>query len=454
MKNLITKLFERLGIKSARTKNISKHVLLSFFYKGGSILSSFLLVPLTINYLDKENYGIWLTLSSFIAWFSFFDIGLGHGLRNKFAEAKANDNLSLAKGYVSTAYFSIGLVALSAFVIFLFLNFFVDWTRVFNTNNNLYYDLRLLMPIVFGFFCLQLVVKLITTIYLADQKHSIQGKIGFISSFSTLVIVWFLTQTTKSSLLLFGVIFSALPVLILLLLNLFSFSKTYSKFRPSLSFFKKVYFKDIFGLGVRFFIAQISVIVLFSTDNIIISKLFSPVEVVPYNIAFKYTGVAQMLFIILLTPYWSSITEAYTKKDFLWVKNSMKNLSKLSLGFIFMIIVMVIVSPFVYKIWIGDSVLIPLNLTIMMAIYFSITVAYQPYNYFLNGVGKIKIQSILHFIITLINIPLSIFLAIKIDLGIYGIIAATIICVTLFLIFSPLQYYKIINNKAVGIWNK
>ena len=60
--------------------------------------------------------------------------------------------------------------------------------------------------------------------------------------------------------------------------------------------------------------------VLFSTDNFIISKLFGPEEVVPYNIAFKYFSIITMVYSILLTPYWSSFTEAYTKNDFVWIK--------------------------------------------------------------------------------------------------------------------------------------
>src|SRR5690554_5946959 len=171
---------------SQRTKNIIKHVFASFIYKVGSVVANFLLVPLMINYLDVENYGVWLTLSSFIAWFSFFDVGLGNGLRNKFAEAKAKGDLTLAKGYVSTAYFTIGAVCLGLFVLFFGVNFFIDWTSVFNTSKGLQHDLSILMPIVFGFFCLQLVVKLITTIYIADQQHSTQGKITFITNTTSL----------------------------------------------------------------------------------------------------------------------------------------------------------------------------------------------------------------------------------------------------------------------------
>jgi len=72
--------------------------------KGISIGISLLLVPLTLNYLDKEGYGLWLTLSSIVSWFSLFDIGLGNGFRNKFAEATAVKNDDLAKTYVSTTF--------------------------------------------------------------------------------------------------------------------------------------------------------------------------------------------------------------------------------------------------------------------------------------------------------------------------------------------------------------
>lgn len=451
--NFIQKNLIRVGIKSGRTKNISKHVMLSFLYKGGNILASFLLVPLTINFLDTENYGIWLTLSSFIAWFSFFDIGLGHGLRNKLAEAKANNNFQSAKGYISTAYFTIGLVAFVAFVIFISINYFVDWTSVFNTKDNLFNDLKLLMPIVFGFFCLQLVVKLISSIYLADQKHSIQGQISFITSFCSLGIIWLLTQTTKSSLLLFGVVFSGLPVIILTLLNILSFSKTYKLIKPSLLYFKKEYLKDIFGLGFSFFVIQISGIILFSTDNFIISKLFTPEEVVPYNIAFKYMSISQMLFTIILTPYWSSITEAYTKKDFIWIKTSMKNLNKFSIAFVLLIIFMVIVSPFSYNLWIGDSVIIPMGLTKAMACYFILTIIYNPYTFFINGTGKVKLQMYSILFTAILNIPLSIFIVNHSSLGVSGVIIATIICILPHTILCPIQYWKIINNKAIGIWN-
>lgn len=454
MKEFLNRIQANLGIHSARTKNISKHVLLSIVYRGGSILASFLLVPLTIKFLDTENYGVWLTLTSFIAWFSFFDIGLGNGLRNKFAEAKTLGNDELAKGYVSTAYFSIGLVC-AAFLIFsLVISYYIDWTKVFNTSKALETQLRLLMPIVFGLFSLQLIVKLITSIYTADQNHSIQGKINFMTSFGSLIAIWLLTQFSDSSLLLFGTVFSLLPVVVLALLTFYAFSKRFYKYIPSRHYWKREYFKDIFGLGATFFVIQLSGIVLFSTDNFIITQLFSPEEVVPYNIAFKYMSISLMIFTMLLTPYWSSITEAYVKGELDWIKKSIKNLAKFSYATLFLILIMVLIAPFIYSAWIGDMVSIPFILTASMALYFMLTVLYSPFTSFINGIGKVRLQMYTLICTALLNIPLSIILVKYTFLGVEGVILATIICILPHVIICPIQYSKLINNRAHGIWNK
>ena len=434
--------------------NITNHVLISFVFKGGSILANFLLVPLTMTYLDTENYGIWLTLSSFIAWFSFFDIGLGNGLRNKFAEAKAKGDMTSARGYVSSAYFTIGSVSLCLILLFFTFNLFIDWTKVFNVSSKLQKDLSILMPIVFGFFGLQLVVKLVSTIYTADQHHSIEGKINFIIQAGSLLLIWIMAKTSESSLLIFGIIFSAFPVLILVIISFFAFNNRYKDFKPNINFWKKEYLKDIFGLGMKFFIIQIAGVILFSTDNIIITQLYGPKEVVPYNIAYKYFSVVNMGLSLVLTPYWSSVTEAYTKKDFVWIKKSMRNLLRISFSSNVVILFLVITSTFFYKLWIGNKVSIPLSLTIYMAIYFSLTNFYAPFTYFINGTGKVKIQMYSILFTSILNIPLAIFLAKNLGMGVSGVIVSTILCLVPHVIISPIQYSKIIKNKAYGIWSK
>ncbi|MUP44558.1 MATE family efflux transporter [Gramella sp. BOM4] len=454
MRDMVFQIYNRIGIKSERSKNIVNHIGWSLFYRIGSMASNLLMVPLAISYLDSENYGVWLTLSSFIGWFSFLDVGLGNGLRNKFAEAKARDDFEKAQAYVSTAYGTIGCVSLIAIIFFLGINQFIEWTQVFNTRPSLQGELSVLLPIIITFFCVQLIVKLVTSIYQADQNHSIQGKIQFFVQFLSVIAIWILTFLERSSLLIFGVIYSALPVVLLTCLNFFAFKKRFKKYKPNISLWKKQYFNEITGLGFSFFIIQISGIILFSTDNYIITKLFGPAQVVPYSIAFKYFGLAYMVVGTILTPYWSSVTLAYAKQELTWIKKSMKNLMRIVGLAIIGVFIMLVLSDTAYKIWIGDLVNIPGSLSICMAFYFIITIFYSLYNNFLNGLGKIKIQMYTVLITSIINIPLSIFLARELELGVKGVILSTIICVLPQAILSPIQYWKIISGKASGVWNK
>ena len=117
-----------------RSEKVKAHVLYSFLIKGGSALVSFIMVPLLYDILDKERYGIWLTLSTMFMWFSHFDIGLGNGLRNKLTEALANKKYVLAKIYVSTSYFILSVIFILLDLIFLFINKYFNWNKILNTS--------------------------------------------------------------------------------------------------------------------------------------------------------------------------------------------------------------------------------------------------------------------------------------------------------------------------------
>ena len=95
-----------------RSVKAKKNIIASFFIRGVSIAISLIIVPLTINYVNPSRYGIWLTLSAIVGWFSFFNIGLTQGLRNKFAEAKAKGEDDLAQIYVSTTYAILAIIFL------------------------------------------------------------------------------------------------------------------------------------------------------------------------------------------------------------------------------------------------------------------------------------------------------------------------------------------------------
>ena len=435
-----------------RSVNIKKNIIGLFIIRGGSIAISFILVPLTIRYVNPTQYGIWLTLSSIVAWFSFFDIGFGNGLRNKFAEAIAKGDTGLAKIYISTTYAILAIVISCMLVLFFCVNPFINWARILNAPPNMGQELTTLALIVFVFFCLQFVLQLITTVITANQRPAKASIFNFLGSLFSLVVIFILTKTTSGNLIYLGIALGITPVLVLAASSAWFYTHEYKTYAPSLKYVRFNYARDLMSLGIKFFFIQIAAIIFYQTDNIIIAQLFGPRQVTPYNIVYKYFSVVTMVLSIVMVPLWSAFTEAWVKKDMDWIKGTLR---KLQIWWIVMSVgtlILVVCSDFVYRIWVGNEIKIPFAMSLVMAVYIIINAWNGIYSQFLNGVGKVRLQLLLAVIGSALNIPFAIFLA-K-NTGIYGVILATTIISLASAIFAPIQCKKIINNKASGIWAK
>lgn len=90
--------FSQLKIKNERSKILRNNILFSCVLKGIGLATSLLIVPITINYLNNEVYGIWMTLTSILFWIGAFDIGLGNGMRNFLAETISKKKIRRRKG--------------------------------------------------------------------------------------------------------------------------------------------------------------------------------------------------------------------------------------------------------------------------------------------------------------------------------------------------------------------
>lgn len=447
LKDFITQGHER----SVKTK---KNIFASIVIKCFSIIISFLLIPLAIDYLTPVKYGIWITLTSVIGWFAFFDLGLGNGLRNKLAEALAKNNTELAKTYISTSYAVLSIIIGTVYVVFLFVFPHINWTELLNTPPEMDIEISRLIFIVFSFFSLQFIIKHISMILKADQRSAISGGINTFASLLSLIIIMILTKTTKGSLLFLSIGVSAANLISPLIATIWFLKKDYKHLIPSFKHVKLSYAKDLMSLGFMFFIMQFAALVLFSTDSFIIAQLYGPEEVTPYNIAFKYFSIVTMGFAIITTPFWSAYTDAYHKQDLKWIKRITKKLILLWYFLVAMVIIMLAVSDIFYKIWIGNKVNISFSLSLVMGIWVLISTWTSIFGNFLSGVGKIRLSLYHSLIMIVLNIPLSVFLAKHIGLGSMGVILGTCLCVLPQVFLHPIQYKKIINKKDKGIWGK
>jgi len=188
------------------------------------------------------------------------------------------------------------------------------------------------------------------------------------------------------------------------------------------------------------------------TDNILIIRLFGAKEVTIFNLAFKLYSVVTMVFTIILTPFWSAFTDAYVKKDFDWIKMVIKKMQLYWLILSACTLILFFISPFLFKIWLHGSVILPTSLSFVMALWVMAYCWQTMYVYFLNGAGKIKLQLYLIIGTSIINIPLAILLSKWI--GLAGITLSN----TIVFVFLGIMYYTqtklILNNKAFSFFDK
>ncbi len=438
----------------SRGKKAKKNIILIFLLHGFNFLSLLLLVPLSIDYLGEVKYGIWVTLSSVVMWIGNFDFGIGNGLRNKLAEAFAENDYDKAKKFTSTAYFVFGKIIILIIIIFICTVWFIDWTAVFNAPFQLNNELQTAVIYVFVLYAVLFFSRLISSVINADQKPALSSFLGVLGNILTLIAVYFLFKTTTGSLTLIGIMSFTAPLLVFIAASLYLFRGVYKKVSPSVKHIDNNYSKDLVSLGFKFFIIQLSGLILFATGNIIISQLLGPEQVTVYNVAYRYFYFIPLVFNVVLAPFWSAYTEAYAKNEIDWIKKSVKKILLIWGILSTVVLLMIFVSGTVYRIWVGQNIEVPFLLSVLMGLFVIISNWNNIFTYFLNGVGKIQLQFYSSIFTAIINIPLSIFLVKNLELGLSGVILSTCICLFIGSVWAPLQYQKIISKTAIGIWDK
>ena len=160
-----------------------------------------------------------------------------------------------------------------------------------------------------------------------------------------------------------------------------------------------------------------------------------------------------MLFTIIATPIWSATTEAYSLGDFEWIKKINNKLIRIAFLFTISGIIMVLVFPFIFDFWLHE---IPVGIDyLLVGLLISqsvFNIFYGCYGYILNGMGILKVQLIVTTILALLYIPNAIYFGHL--WGLKGILFAFLINAVINFSWSKIQYSKIINHKAEGIWSK
>lgn len=435
---------------SKRSKVLVWNILTSFLVKGWTAVVMLMMIPLTLRCLGSYQNGVWLTISSILVWIDYMDIGLGNGLRNKLAVHLAHGEMKEAQCAVSSTMAMLLCVIIPILFVLLLLIWHTDVYVFLNASPTQLPELRRALTCGVTLVCATFVLKFIGNVYMGLQLPVVNNILTALGQTIALIATWILFTTGNANFLNIVAVNTAAPLLVYFLAFPYTFWGRYPSLSPSLRYIKLNKILELGNLGIKFFFLQLAGIIQFMTANLLISKFFTPELVTPYQIAYRYISLAMVIFTIICMPFWSATTDAYERGDMRWIQSANKKMNWIMTGLILLMIVMVMISPIIYRIWIGDVCQVLKGMTLMMAVYVFLIISSSRYSYFLSGIGALRIQLYM-WVMPIAFIPLAWFVSNQTH-SIYWFMAVMCFCIMPSVIVYKIQLNKIIKGTAKGIW--
>ena len=444
--NLFAK-YRRLG---ENDKIVYKNVVGAFLVKGAALFVTLYTLPAYISFFDNnEALGLWFTILSLLNWILNFDLGIGNGLRNHLSASIARNDKEESKKYISSAYFSVGLIVLLMSITFPFAVRNLDFNKLLNIDSAIVSGNALYVSVVIVFIgvMLQFWLKLINSVLYAVQKSSINNFLVLCTNLLILLYVKFAPSSSNDNNVIAMAIVHAVAVLIpLIIATIVIFHKQLCYERPSIAYISKTHIARVLSLGGLFFVFFIAYMLIMSTNEYLITMTTSNSDVIDYQAYYKLFSLGGTIFALTLTPIWSVITKAQTENNIEWIKKTYYRFVLLAILFSLGEVLLIFITEPIMNIWLGQDAIgeVDIITCVIFALFGSVMIFVSIFSSIANGLGKLKTQSICYGIGAILKIPLAIII-VKWTGTWQGVMIANIVCMLIYCVAEPFvlnRYFK------------
>lgn len=413
------------GRSKERYRRVALTGIMSLVAKGVSVLTGLISVPLTLNYLGKERFGLWATISSIEILLVFADFGLGNGLLNAISEADGRNDEGNARQAVTSIFFILSGIAALILILFGIIYPFIPWPRVFNVVTP--FAIRESGPAMAVFmFCFALnlpfgIVQRVQTGYQQGFVNNLWQMAGSIFSLiGVLIVIHF-----KLGLPWLVMAFCGISTLVTIINWVVQFGLIRKWLWPHWLDFQWSTGRNIAGKGVIFLGLTLFSLLGTSTDNIIVAQILGASAVATLAVMARLFLVAHLAENIF-NPLWPAFGEALERGDIIWVQRAFKRSLFLSLGLGASVgLFMIFISRPVIAIWVGRDMLPSMSLVYSFAVWGLLASVSSVLVSLLNTSMFLNKQLLLGGIAATVSLILKIILTHALDIS--GVVWATVI---------------------------
>ena len=453
--SIITKLSNKLKPQDNLTKKIVKNIKYSLVLKIFSVLLSFYSVKVAYSFIDSQAiYGLWLTILSVLNWLALLNGGLSNTLRNKLSNAIEKKDFILSKRLISSAYFSMLIISIIVCLFLISITFIFDFRNIFSSFFIDRYVFTFIILVLVISFLIQLILSIVNAICYAMNIAVLPSFFTFCSSAFFVIQLLVFKYFNMQGIIYLAISYSISIIVIMFVANIVLFKKNFKFIKPEVKYIEVKVMNELFSTSIKFFMLEISAVMLFSTDSILIAKLVNTEEVTVYQLIMKILSVFTILSSTIITPMWSAVATAYINEDTKWIKNKLKKIVYLLVPLLTVLLLVTLFAENIIHIWVDDQIKIDMLLAFVIAAFIFQNIWCNIFAYFLNGIGKITAQLCLVLTGAILNIPLSILFVQYFEMGSKGIVLSSIICLMPFSIYGPIEILRLLNKKDVNNENR
>jgi len=394
--------------------------------KGIAVATTFFAVPLTVHYLGAERYGVWVTLTSILAYLGIFDLGIGSTATNHITDALANNDFESASNRINAAYFALACISVVMGLLVAVCWPAIDWPALLGVRHpqNGATEITVAAAVAIAVSLIGFPLSVTPRVMGACQKVVLSN---YWASAGSGLNLLFIIIATRSRVGLPGLVFSYTGAG--LTVGLLSTIWLYRKFDWLVPNFTHIKWQDIKALlstGLPFFAVQLSGIILFQTDNIIIAQILGASAVTPYSITWRLFSYASLLPVMALPALWPAYADAFSRRDYAWIRKTYRYNVTIAVGSTsaFVLVLLFVARKFI-SIWAGPAAVPAFSLVALMACWTVISALSWSESCLLGAAGRVKGQAIYSGIGAVVNLIASVWLGRL--FGLNGIIMGTLI---------------------------
>jgi O-antigen/teichoic acid export membrane protein len=425
------------GRAAERMRRVALAAAAALLGKVASALTVLLSVPLTIGYLGRERYGVWLTVSSLIALLSFADLGIGNGLITKIADADGRRDQGSMQVLISSAF---AILCMIAGILALALTVacpHVHWAQLLSIKSG---AVQAEVPKAILTLGLITFLAMPISVVVRVQSGLQQGfQVALWSMAGTVASLVALLIATRLRTGLVGLILalSGTPVLMTVVNFAWCFGVSLRRFRPRPRLAQLHPAFALLRMGFLFVVLQLSAALAFVSDNVVVANRLGPEAVAQLAIPAKLFTLVLLPITLMVGPLWPAYGEASARGDIAWIRRTLRRSTILAVLFTAGAgLVAVALGPFLIRHWSRGTVDPALGVLFALAVWTIFSAWGQSVAAFLNGTGQIMGQAICGVLMAVTAFSLKWLLIAR--WGVSGVVWATTISYSV-IVVGPLS---------------